>query len=487
MKQAANHIESGIEYEDYYCLSFSFDAEWSRYNDGRKSGWFVPFHNTADMFQKVCSEYKDNLRGDLWKYIDSSQEISPQDKKQIYDNEVSLFEEFLYHPLCYIPSDHSDVLSIVLVDDLTPISKFTATPNLQQENVTIGFLPKIKPLLDRGDDEAEKFFCSFGEYFSKAKKLPEQQAPMMLHTCIKLDVFASIGKGLILQEAVFKAIIAKVKQTMKELEDFIRTNGDELISTSSLDSLKIVLADLQGAEEIGVTIFSDNFSASVAIIMAVTSITYGDLEQASPGLHDELLNSEIHCQFMKHEKNFEKYHIFRWSNTQLGVLVDEDEQVPDGHRKSAFTHKKKFGYVEAASAVNLSLGIEHRQNVVDMLATKHDMIKINDAKQPSDLYLRCGIGDSDLLFSHNKQSEMGKYIKPIPFSKYLDNYHWIHDTLQKSSTHKYGGRNAIDIFHTLVTIIPNLEMFKKNAPDIDNPDNQIPESVKFFPDSLFVC
>ncbi|RBP36862.1 hypothetical protein DES53_1153 [Roseimicrobium gellanilyticum] len=372
---------SSIKYSDVVCLITGHDAEWSRRQavlDTPKGGDGLDesFERVHKEIAHICHTFKSRVN-------EYSAAAYPDEREKV--------EPCLFEPLGYLPVGHADVLLMTLLDDLDPIHFITAQCSTTVEEVAVGFAPTMESLKDTSDAPSEFDDCIVDvidfvkQGLPKSKdgtealetqdnpvpqEAPRRLPPLLLFSRIKLGVLGLLGQSIEFQTAIFRAIVKDCLAALDVL--YSEAKGGHLaefeIEDSSVKATRITLLDLQGQEEIGMLIATDNFTIAAAILSRVQGLTLEDLDrlgvmsktkiQSQRWLQGakELLNDTKEGAPANFDESVVFSHALRWTRTTLAVRADAFmEPASSGIR----------GFIDLVSSTNIAVG--HQQKLDEAL------------------------------------------------------------------------------------------------------------------------
>ena len=182
----------------------------------------------------------------------------------------------------------------------------------------------------------------------------QRDKPLLVFTKYKMYGLASIGHGLLFQQGMFKAMAKKVDRTMEILRG---ASLGPLIEPTHLEAVRCCFLDLTGAEEIGTLILTRNYSVAMSLVLAMKSLTFGDLFDVEPTLQGLLAESPVHrsiwAQLTKTvvgadlAARIRSNHVFQWTQSSLAVSpqILQSCGVANCH-----------GFIEAATQLQVAPG-----------------------------------------------------------------------------------------------------------------------------------
>lgn len=455
--------EGTLAYHDYLLMLCFLDAEWSRRaNTSQKIE--TSFCKAGNHFENVCEEYAKGIRDNWEKYCKSSPPCGNSGKDDI--------DTYLYSPLNYYPLGHADCLSMVLLDDFDPAHRLSAEMPTTVEDVTLAFCPTVESI-DRSNGHAP--LVDIHEAF-KLQKAERTRRPLLSLTRMKIDGLGCIAEAMLFQQALFGAISIK----LAEMSEMLRRHASlrrHLISAADIKSTRVVLLDLQGAEEIGVMMFCNNFSVAMTYIAVLRSLRFIDVFNADPtgSLKRALLDSDAHKLILSICPNKEKdtcktgtvsllegKHAFRWTHSSLAVTSQSLEeplredcrgfaesiiefQLAPGHREGAEESTRK---AHKASATGVYPIYANREPLYRYQVGTGDMTVMSGydvgatSHKPDDKTVKNGGARCE----SPRMLHLGAILDMV---KHTQKACW--DTLKKG-----GGRDVVD-FNSLLTIpIPRM-------------------------------
>ena len=463
----AGSILSDLAYHDYLALLCSSDAEWSRRRpegDDSNDYAFEPFLDSLVRFDEECREYASGVSLHFERFLDVECDC-PQ----------APIADWLFNALSYIPFGHADTLSVVLLDDVDPVHYLTAAAETAIEEVSLAFCPKLESLGVRQDDGA---FCELhtllgrrepprrrGKGMARAETLEhdfQRDLPLAVFTKYKMDGLATAGQGLLLQQAVLRTMVKKIRETVDLFQGPVGREDTVkgLIPNDDVGAIKVAFLDLQGAEEIGTVMFCRNYSVAMTSIAALRSLTFDDVfrmeARALAALNGSLPHRAIIAWAQELLRRKEQCcdatslvsdHVFRWTHTVAATspttLLD-----PGGSKCS--------GAVEAIGEFQISPG---HLGAVERGA-RHDKAERAQADAPAYHRYQVGTGDTYLAYgdsvelADSAERASGAALPLLPLASAL--------SLIAANLRGFGlrqregdqGRHVVDITTTLAIPVP---------------------------------
>jgi hypothetical protein len=272
-------IASDVAYHGHLAMLCFVDTESQ---SPRETEDKDPFSQGHRNFAKRCGQYRDEIESKYDEFCKANGDEPAEGGK---------IEPILFNPLCYQAIDRACNLDIVLVDDFDAMHHLTAGTETNIEDVYLAFCPVLKSL---NIENPLGVFCEFEELFGKEPQRLQKQEngdyepilhhlqdahPLLAFTRYKMDGLGAIGQSLLFQQSLFRAMAAKINESITLLQE--KSNTDEsvadFITENDAKQIKCVFLDLQGAEEVGTLIFCNNYSVAMSLNAALRSLTFGDL------------------------------------------------------------------------------------------------------------------------------------------------------------------------------------------------------------------
>ena len=417
-----------IGYHDYIALIAMMDADWSRrglQSDDPASK--VPSLANHRQFDIHCGGYRRRIvrAGEAWQDAVARGLTAPLANGISGDIDAGHPEKlssYLYAPASYSAVGDADDISIVLLDDFDAIHHLTSTASLKIENVSVGFCPRIADLGLEGTDDV---FCELHElldgdedpaaHLGGGDRAPgfhgfQGNMPLLVITKFKMHGLVSVGEGLLTQQALFKAMAREVMAVMGRLK-----GGDyaPLLSEGDIESTRCCFLDMQGSEEIGMLVFTRNYSVALTLVAALRSLTFTSLFQADQRLVEILATadrySDVHRAVLDiqlarigstEEVNFESHladnHVFRWTRSFLTIAADI---LHNG------IYDNCSGYIEAMTEMQLAPGHHACAEMTASCAagdTSNERLRNGPSKMP---YHSFFVGTGDMILFHGFEPE----------------------------------------------------------------------------------
>lgn len=357
---------SDIAYRDYAVLLVCLDAEWTRQTFNSED-WAAPFANVFEEFTTNLWRYRGGM-ADYRKRIQNvveSHEVQPSNDVPEPNGAAAATDPpdpRLFNSVCYVPFGHSDGLGVVLIDDCEVTHHLAETTTTTVESLSLAFCPELKSLGVASDDP---LFCDLEQMLGESPndvKTPEctnveevdrvrreaegegeppetwrvskyrpaqhefeTAMPLLAFSTFKLDGLGTVGPGVLFQQAVFRAMIRKIRDVVSglraELEKPEKTSTHGLMSFDDLEHTRCALLDLQCAQEVGTLIFCPNATVAASILSGLRGLTYQDLlvENADVGGHLKkyLDESPVHEMIWRHSESSRKSETIPWKNLSV--------------------------------------------------------------------------------------------------------------------------------------------------------------------------
>ena len=472
---------SKIAYHDYIALVCSFDAEWSREAYNPENNPLRPFARVFEDFATSCWRYRQGM-------VDYAAKMHVDDVPA----------PWLFNPVCYVPFGHADALGVVLLDDCDTAHHLANSATTATESVAIGFCPTLESLGAAGDG----LFCELAEligatppvpgrdtgkpapstqeawryeHFRPAKHVFENDQSLLVFSKFKMDGLGAVGPGLLFQQTLLRAMVRKARSVIKilrhEMNRGQQTSVDALIGPGELDATKLAIVNLLGAQEIGMFVFSSNFSIAASILAGLRSLTYGDLYEDGIDFDGQLLDamrhSELHKEIVQYGQwptndydrvahPLAKLHAFRLTHSTAAVAWSAFS-AEHGSRTAC------RGYVNATSVLQLAPGhrIRAERRFQEEVLAK---FRPSPAPQGDWKYYRYLMGTGDVPFMHGHMAETveaGPWgtLPGCPLLPLTDVIEVIRASLKEfgcaNEVNEFG-RDVIDCCTTLVVPVPQV-------------------------------
>ena len=287
------------------CLftSVSLDAEWTR--KPHKGGRTSPQDALDEAFEAIslrCARYKGR--------IDKNREEQglPLDDP---DGSKAKRWESLYRAIEYVPLGHDDVLSLVAFDDFDPFVNVTGQCPTTVEEMAVGYIPDLETLaLGWSEDNTRWLARAKGAMASPLQVFgPEaKRQPLLVFSRYKINGLGSLGMGSLHQVALMRALVRCIGKTLCVMEGALDASHVQRplmnafeIGSDDLKSLRFMMVDLLGQEELGIVFFVSNWSVAAALNTRIQSLTFEEVVNADRTgcLEREFKASEWFCELCK--------------------------------------------------------------------------------------------------------------------------------------------------------------------------------------------
>lgn len=468
-RHKANRLVSDVAYNDYLVLICYDDAEWTRRRvPAEKKNDPDFFLRNHQHFATNCCKYRDKVNRNYTKFC-----------KATTTQPDGHLDSYLYNPLCFLSFGHADNLSIVMLDDFDPVHFLTVEARTGLEEVSIAFCPKAKTFRPSGADSICDLHTLLGtnpmmpmkskgrdHIYSPAHHSFQDTTPLLVFTRLKLVGLATLGHSLLFQHSVFAAMSKKIKSTLQILKRNSTTPQthaaliQENVKRNDISSLKCVFLDLQGPEELGTLMFCQNYSVAMGLIMALRTLTFGDVFDAdrTGALRGLLGSSESHysairlCQKSRGDRvdgnidAIRELHVFRWSHSSLAVSPGA---FFDRH------HPNCNGHVEAQIGFRISPG--HRTNAerrIGKILQQHYR-KTDSVDLQTTAYHRCQVGVEDIIVS-SAEAKRTNTFGVMPLASLLSASSAILKTFGTLTGKKDSGRDVVDVVTNFLLPVPKI-------------------------------
>ncbi|MBN8628340.1 MAG: hypothetical protein J0M17_22905 [Planctomycetes bacterium] len=259
----------------------------------------------AVRFQYQCDQLKQELLANVLQYS--------------CDYEPEPFPEYLFRPLCLAALGHSDDFGLTLIDHFVAAARLTAVAQ-GAEDSDLAFCPVISSIPLPPDDapprrwtelqrerssewpfyEPHELFSSLriSEPLAGASRLQEvPDAPLCVVTNLKTNILAEMPHGLRMQEAVYATIVSTIRRTLWGMLQPAESSTTPLYSDDDVLCVRCLLLEPQGAEDITLVCFCNNYSVANTVLAVIRTLTIRDaLRNAPQAVAESVSRSELHAQ-----------------------------------------------------------------------------------------------------------------------------------------------------------------------------------------------
>lgn len=406
----------GIEYHPYAVLVCHLTETWA-YQGTQKDPAGRRYRGMASDFTRCCQEYYHHLEAHRAAFFKANGDAEA--------TKNDTFPSYLYNPFCCASFGHSDMLAAVLVDGFDPLTTITGHIRSPVKQAFLGLCPLHESLGLRTDGDSP--FSAFDDlldgsqpepdsrngddYYTPTRRDFESDRPLVILTRFKLSGLVVLGNGLLVQEAVFRAMGRKILEVLAALRDSPRDEARKLVDIQEtgkddLNTLQCAFVDLQGSEEIGTLMICRNYSVAMALVVALRTLTIRDLF-AKPADVDDVKhafeNSNMHKELFRascgkggmpaeNGTPWVDNHVFSSTYTTLGVSF---AAFMDGELHNC------HGYVEAYTRVKTQPG--HHLSVcrkVEKAMDAKNMFEEPESFGSIENYHRTLVGQYDRVIDH---------------------------------------------------------------------------------------
>jgi hypothetical protein len=291
------NILSDIVYNNYAVLICHLDDEYLLRTGYKSEGRLLPSEEINRAFVETCVKY----------HVGIDQNRENYNKKNKI-NSLPL-DGFLYNPACFTAFGATDGLCIVATDDFDIIDPLTTDLNVPLRQICVAFCPKLL-------SENEFHFCEPEKIFDG--KLPSKEniyqpsehpfmedKPLITITYYKLNGMAILGPGLLMQQALFKAIRTRIKRVLEELtlqvQQHTENSFNKIISLENIKSYRCVILDPQGWADVATIMFCNNYSVMASVIAGLRTLIFENLFEEERCCPEEKRLEEIIKLFNIHK------------------------------------------------------------------------------------------------------------------------------------------------------------------------------------------
>ena len=359
-----------VEYHNFVVVVGALDAEWSRalptdasYED---AVWerMLDTHRELD---KAATGYYESLEKNHQAWLEGQGGAVSDDLREGVD-------ERLFTVQTWLPFGHLDALGLFAVDDIDAADAVIGRYKKTVEEVTTAYCPRMEPYRNpspeilgrygRASGDGRHLFAEFLDLMGERRGnspdadcnpvSPQQRLrPLSIMSRLRLLSLLTMGRALIAQAAVYRLMADAVARAYRELAE---NNGDgpKPYPVDDIETVRICFMDLQDEEEIGLFVVGNNYSAMMAHIAAIQSLSIKDLLEKEPdaayeifacrgirkvlNLDESLLSDPDAYLEQENLQNLRDCHLFRWSRGVAAAsphlsradLGDRSDPVPTG-------------------------------------------------------------------------------------------------------------------------------------------------------------
>ena len=320
-----NDIRAEIAYHKYAVLIANVDGE----QFFREGDMGPAFSEPNDILARQCNDYRKSLVTNLEAFLEASKR-SGRNKNA----SIPPFEDFLFNPACFATFGNSDNAAIIPMDDFDLATKLTSLPELPVRQTSLAFCPTLKSLRITADiffeigtlckprkpqltDDAVARLLSpndngtkelqdrltFGDIEERIGSLPKEdidtlvqktrapalpflkERPLVAVTYYKLNGMAVLGPGLLMQQAAYKAMAARIERTIRDLGESAPANQQ---LCTSVKSFRCAFLDPQGWSDIVTVMLCRDYSVIATVLSELNCLTHDDLYKEGKALRDHV-------------------------------------------------------------------------------------------------------------------------------------------------------------------------------------------------------
>lgn len=338
-RTAASKSLSDIAYHDYVLLVAKMDSEWGR--RCKRARDYPPMENHQQM-RRSCLAYGRGIDRNYERWRKGNDDKSPP----VY------LKRHLYNPMSYFPIGHADDACLVLADDDPSAHHLAMRISRKIEDIWLADCPRMDDLVRAaclGKATKPKLFWDLDELFDpehgpggptgRIDDRPrvhavQRQTPFLVFTRYRMDGLLCVRHFLLAQQAIYKVMIRSIIETVRNLRGWCHNESPpppDMLRTEDVDSLRVCLLDLRGAEEIGVLAFCSNISVAASLVARCRQLQYWHVLEEERDLRqlyeeDDCLRLIVRDSLDSPDldgpscvRKIQGNHLFRW--TSSSVLV----------------------------------------------------------------------------------------------------------------------------------------------------------------------
>lgn len=417
----------------------------------------------ADDFREVSDHYLTTLTENFRNFRGANKKSGP---KQDVSVESRTLDPSLYKPQFFLPLGHSDLQSLMLVDDFDPVHYITAMMRTTLEGMSVGFIPQAASI---GVGLEDQFYGDLREICARKETELAGAVPLMVFSKIKIDGLASIGLGVSFQHGIWRAMIRRLRKLFAAMCKGVDPDFD--ITPEDIKTTQCVILDLQGCEEIGFLIFTRNLSVAMAIVSGLRAMTYEDVFTEDPALASLLNRSRVHASLLKfagtqsnipfagktlNSGALHSNHLFKWTHSTVSIRPSKVVQPGSERLFPAPEHMR--GYVWAASRLQIAPGHFAQTDILEGpdARTRADPANYKLFRSPPRQFC---LGLYDRIYQHKHGGFSNFYMGAVPAGRVVDNIEKTLRILCERTTalaEEPRRRDVVDFETEIVVPVPDL-------------------------------
>ncbi|MFX1590541.1 MAG: hypothetical protein ACFFC1_20600, partial [Promethearchaeota archaeon] len=423
-------IRARISYHKYAVFISHLDNEHylrSKSKNGNQYSSFVKGNNATVL---NCAKYFNNLRKNFDEYKNAAQKADPD----IDLESLPKFPHHLYNPACFLCFGNTDNLTITTIDDFDFANYLSSRLEIPVKQTCLAFCPNLKSLgIETGRDAQ---FYDIGDIcdgppITVGQSEPSvhpflQHRPLLAVSYFKLNGISVLGPGMLLQQAIYKAIANKTEDVYDELLKKTECGKNQknlfesVISQEDVKSFKAAIVDPQGWSDVVYLSFCRNYSVMISIIAALRCITFLDLFKSldnneQQDLQDSIDSFDLHremkrrlqSQLIEGENEFpQANHIFCSTYTNLGIAQEAFCQ------KECKENEKYYYTGIVVGETNFNIRAGHIQETIKILKNKKKVNYVKDVDLSDYLWYMVGHNDFSYqqLIGNNRDAEQAVFL-----------------------------------------------------------------------------
>jgi hypothetical protein len=294
-------LKGTIAYHPYLALIATFDhAAYVQLDDAGAAGTDDTPKGRMGAIAKEFKRHCKTLRKEL------------SDEAKRFPNDIyrsPKFDPYLYRSHCMASLGYADDVGFVLIDSFVAATRLTAVLD-GIESSDLAFCPKIESILLENEcprvaeilpkDERKKPRWPFIEPH-EAFRESDSRPPLCVITHLKTNLLASSPHGLKLQECVYTTLLKTIRRALAGMLAADDTEHQGVYEKDSVRSLQCLLLETQGAEDVSLIFFCNNYSIASTLVAVVRSLQLSDMKECTGVRFEQCLDrSKLHAKIARH-------------------------------------------------------------------------------------------------------------------------------------------------------------------------------------------
>ena len=248
----------------------------------------------------------------------------------------------LFEPRTFVTFGKTDYLSLIPIDSTDRLTLLTANRSLPINQCTLAFCPRIQDVAAphrSGPREPPSALCSVTDLL-----FCEDPLPLMAFSYLKLSPLATLGLGIAFQNALLRAIDARIDRTLEYLRSNAAERRDLDIDVKELERVRVSLVEPEGWPDLALLARGLNYSTLCSILAVLRGLTFHEVFTIDASLKESIRRSRVVDWLARslvdregaNADSIAENHVFSTSNTTLGVAHrDWRQPAADGAEPAA--------------------------------------------------------------------------------------------------------------------------------------------------------